>query len=273
MYILLSGRAPFGGEENKEIMENALRGEYDISEYPFTVLSSECLDLLIKLLTLNLKKRISAEEAVIHPWFEKFGSKKLLNDIKDERLIEQFIDNLKTYKSDSIIQETALAYLVHNFSLRDEIVNACKLFNQMDVSGNGKINKKDFYKFLSTKVKSKNLKEDVDMIFKNIDADNNGYIQLEEFIRAAVDKRNFLDEQCLRFAFRYFDKDGSGEITYNEIEEVFESSITDKRKVEEGLKQIINEVDLNDDGKISYSEFKHIMLKLLKRNIVEEDEY
>ena len=60
-------------------------------------------------------------------------------------------NNLKNYKSDSVIQETALAYLVHNFSQRDDILNACRLFNQIDVSGDGKINKTESYKGLSKK--------------------------------------------------------------------------------------------------------------------------
>jgi hypothetical protein len=45
-----------------------------------------------------------------------------------------------------------------------------------------------------------------------------------------------------------FDKDNSGEITFDEIESVFKESITDKTKVHEALKQIISEVDTNGDG-------------------------
>ena len=56
---------------------------------------------------------------------------------------------------------------------------------------------------------SDNLIQDVDQIFKKIDGDNNGYIEYEEFVRAAVDKQMFLNENILKFAFRYFDKDNS----------------------------------------------------------------
>ena len=100
---------------------------------------------------------------------------------------------------------------------------------------------------------------------KNIDMDNNGYIEYEEFVRAAVSKERFINENVLRFAFRYFDKDGSGEITFDEIEDVFKQSITDKAKVHESLKQIISEVDSNGDGIISFNEFSDIMKKMLKK--------
>ena len=216
---------------------------------------------------MELSKRISAEEALNHPWLQMNKSKELFNKIKDKDTIKKLINNLKAYKRDSIIQETALAYLVHNFPQMKDVVNACKLFNQIDVNGDGKINKNELLKGLQSKIKSDTLKKDVDTIFKNIDMDNNGYIEYEEFVRAAVSKEYFVDENVLRFAFRYFDKDNSGEITFDEIESVFKESITDKSKVHENLKKILREVDTNGDGIISFEEFANIMKKMLKKKI------
>ena len=174
------------------------------------------------------------------------------------------INNLKSYKRDSVIQETALAYLVHNFPQLKDVVNACKLFNQIDINGDGKINKKEFLNGLKSKINSNTLEKDVEQIFKNIDMDNNGYIEYEEFVRAAVSKEHFVNENVLRFAFRYFDKDDSGEITFDEIESVFKESVTDKANVHKALEQIIKEVDTNGDGIISFNEFADIMKKMLK---------
>jgi calcium-dependent protein kinase len=263
MYILLSGRPPFGGDNDNEIMKRVSTGRYDLTSSPFDKCSNEALALIKSLLVMDVNKRMSAEEALAHPWFKINKSKELFNQIHDTQLIQLFIDNLKSYKRNSVIQETALAYLVHNFSQREDIVNACKLFNQMDVSGDGKINQKELLKGLQSKINSDTLEKDVEMIFKNIDGDNNGYIEYEEFVRAAVDKESFLQENVLRFAFRYFDKDNSGEISYDEIKEVFEESVSDKCKVEQALTKIIKEVDVNGDGRISFEEFSWIMRKLL----------
>ena len=173
------------------------------------------------------------------------------------------INNLKKYKRNSIIQETALAYLIHNFPQIKGVINACKLFNQIDLDSDGKINKEELYKGLKSKIKSNTLKQDIDIIFKNIDMANNGYIEYGEFVRGAVSKEYFMDNRIIKFAFRYFDKDGSGKITYDEIEEVFQNSISDKTKVSESLKKIIAEVDTNGDGIISFNEFSNIMKKML----------
>ena len=265
LYILLSARPPFGGENDKEIMENVSIGKYDLQSSPFDKVSKSCIDLIQKLLIMDPKKRISAETALKHNWFKENKSKELFNQIKDESTLAKLISNLKAYKRDSIIQETALAYLVHNFPQMKDVVNACKLFNQIDVNGDGKINKQELLKGLQSKMRSPTLEKDVEQIYKNIDMDNNGYIEYEEFVRAAVSKEKFLNENVLRYAFRYFDKDGSGEITFDEIEDVFKQSITDKDNVHESLKKIISEVDANGDGVIDFNEFTYIMKKMLKK--------
>ena len=266
LYILLSARPPFGGESDKEIMENVSLGKYDLQSSPFNKVSKSCLDLIQKLLIMDPKKRISAQDALAHSWFKENKSKELFNQIKDENTLKKLLSNLKNYRRDSIIQETALAYLVHNFPQMKDVVNACKLFNQIDINGDGKINKEELLKGLQSKMKSPTLEQDVEEIYKNIDMDNNGYIEYEEFVRAAVSKEKFLSENVLKYAFKYFDKDNSGEITFDEIEEVFKESVSDKTKVHDSLKQIISEVDANGDGVIDFNEFVFIMKKMLKKN-------
>ena len=264
LYILLSGRPPFGGEDDQEIMENVKIGKYDIDCTPFNKASKSVIDLIQKLLIMDKNKRITAQEALNHPWFKEQKSKELYNQIKDENIIKILLNNLKTYKKNSVIQETALAYLVHNFPQMKDVVNACKLFNQIDINGDGKISEEELLKGLSTKIKSSTLKADVHQIYKNLDMDNNGFIEYEEFVRAAVSKEKFMSDNVLRFAFRYFDKDSSGEITFDEIEEVFKKSVANKENVREALLKIIKEVDINGDGNISFEEFSIVMRKMLK---------
>ena len=264
MYVLLTKKPPFNGEMTEEIIASIEKGEYDLKSPPFDKISKSALDLIQKLLNKDVEKRISAQEALNHPWFKEQQSRELYNEILDQNIVQKLLNNLKKYKKNSIIQETALAYLVHNFPQMKDVINACKLFNQIDLNGDGKITEHELYKGLCTKIKSDTLEEDVRNIYQKLDMDDDGYIEYEEFVRAAVSKEKFMGDNVLKFAFRFFDKDNSGKIDFDEIEKVFKKSVTDKDHVEEALNKIIYEADLNRDGKISFEEFSLVMKKMLE---------
>jgi calcium-dependent protein kinase len=265
LFILLSGEPPFNGYTDEEIMNNVKTGEYNLKSRKWDKVSKEAKELITHLLTVDVNKRYTAEQALNHTWFKTHKSKDMFNEIKDQTIVDKFIINLKQYKTQSVLQETALAYLVHNYSQMEDIVEACKLFNQFDTSMDGKVTKNELYKALAKKSKSKTLKDDVDIIFKNMDSDNNGYIQYEEFVRAAIDKKVFLNENVLTFAFNYFDIDKSGKITLDEIENIFKGNVV-KGSIRESLRTIIREVDANEDGKISFQEFVQVMTKLFNND-------
>ena len=72
-----------------------------------------CRELVALLLERDINKRIKADAALKHKWFEIYKSKEIRVNVEPE-VIENCINNLKKYKKSSEIQEVALAYLVHN---------------------------------------------------------------------------------------------------------------------------------------------------------------
>ena len=258
MFMLLSNKAPFGGKTDRDIIRNVLNGVYNKNFLKSC--SSTTLDLIGKLLEIDYKVRINADQAMNHHFFKQFEIKDLINDIEDESIIKKLIDNLKNYKCQSIIQETAMAYLVHNYPDLEDVENAIKLFNKIDINGDGKITSEILYKGIYKYINSDTLKNDILEIFDNLDRDHNNYIGYEDFIRAAVDKNIFLREDVLRFAFNYFDTNNTGEITYKSIATIFKDHLKSK-EVEQSLKKIVDEV--NQDGKIKYPEFCKLMKRIL----------
>ena len=63
-------------------------------------------------------------------------------------------------------------------------------------------------------------KEEVDRIFALVDVDHSGEIDFSEFVAASVNKENLMQEGKLKAAFEYYDKDGSGSISVDEIKDV-----------------------------------------------------
>ena len=50
LFIMLSGKPPFGGKGNKEIIENVLKGEYTFKSAVWEHISDSAKDLISKLL-------------------------------------------------------------------------------------------------------------------------------------------------------------------------------------------------------------------------------
>ena len=260
MFMLLSNKAPFGGRTDKDIIRNVLSGMYNKNFLKGC--SETTMDLIGKLLEKEYKIRINAEEALKHQFFKQFNIKSLLNDIEDKSIIRKLINNLKNYKCQSILQETAMAYLVHNYPDLEDVENACKLFNIIDVNGDGKITSEILYQGISKYMQTPDSKTEILEIFENLDRDHNNYIGYEDFIRAAVDKSIFLRKDVLKFAFKYFDVNNTGEITYTSISNIFKAHLK-SNEVEESLKKIMDEVDKDNDGKIKYPEFCKLMQNIL----------
>ena len=157
-----------------------------------------------------------------------------------------------------------MTYLVHNFPNLDEIKNINKIYYLLNKSKNGQLTKKEMKKYLSQYIPSTSQSElntKIDSIFSNIDNDNNGFIEFEEFARAGINKKIFLDEKVLHFVFDFIDKDLSGEITLHELKEVF--GLQHDSEAEKVLVNLIKEIDLDGNGRISFDEFKYMITHII----------
>ena len=57
-----------------------------------------------------------------------------------------------------------------------------------------------------------------------------------------------------------------GKLLLMKLKTFLKNSIPDKSKVHNSLTKIMNEVDINGDGKISFIEFCRVMKRMLKKN-------
>ncbi|WRX08621.1 Protein kinase domain - like 10 [Theobroma cacao] len=87
------------------------------------------------------------------------------------------------------------------------------------------------------------------------DIDNSGTIDYGEFLAATVHLNKLEREENLVSAFAFFDKDGSGYITIDELQQACkEFGLSDVH-----LDEMIKEIDQDNDGQIDYGEFAAMM--------------
>ena len=71
LYILLSGKPPFDGNDDKEIVNSVRIGQYSLAGPEWRNITAEAKDLIKKMLTYDANNRITAEQALNHSWIKK----------------------------------------------------------------------------------------------------------------------------------------------------------------------------------------------------------
>jgi len=256
MYILLCGYPPFNGPNDKIIFQRVLEGKFAFPEEDWSGISKQAKDMIKKMLSYDPAKRISTADSLQHEWFKikmapvaNVNSKKVLN-------------NLKNFRADFKFQKAVLLYIISFFDLKDEKDELLKTFKELDLDHDGQLTHDELMIGYSKTMGEEEARREVDRIFACIDVNNTGAIDFTEFLLATVDHKKLLSQERMTQVFKMFDTDGSGTIDRNEIKAFFSMS---ENNDEGFVKELIEEVDANGDGEISFQEFKDMMIKIISK--------
>ena len=220
--------------------------------------------MISSLLTVDPTKRLSAKQALRNPWIT--GSDEKLAGYDLGKNLEEFKKFNAKRKFKAAVKGVIAANMMKTFvggakatslerKLTEEDIGDLKeTFAMFDKDGGGTISMaelKGVMERLGTKVSDKELRE----IISTVDENNDGEIDLEEFIMMM--KKMPEKKEELREAFKTFDADGDGCTTRSELRRVmikFGQNLTDQE-----LGAVMLEVDKNRDGVISFSEFIEAM--------------
>lgn len=266
LFILLSGYPPIDGENDKDIMRNVKKGVFSFDSSEWEDISKEAKDLISKLLTYQPAYRISAEEALKHPWILKNCKQRShsnRNTNTTDKLPKISAETLKKFTSKQKLQQASIAFLVHQMSTNEVVKNLRNIFKQLDESGDGRLSHEELEKGYKRFFSDFLSEVEFDKLIHKLDQDNSGYIEYEEFLRATMDTESMLTEKNLQMAFDFFDKDGSGKLSADEIKGVL-GILNNDQESADLVTKIISEVDTNGDGEVSFDEFKNLMKKSIK---------
>jgi len=90
-YILLCGFPPFYGDTVPEIFEQIMEANFDYPEEYWGTVSKEAKDFINKLLVVDSDRRLTAADALRHPWLSSgsHGPGKTLNTAKFKELVTE----------------------------------------------------------------------------------------------------------------------------------------------------------------------------------------
>ena len=185
--------------------------------------SIEALDLLKKLLC-KADTRLSAKQALLHPWF------KLFSDTVPP-LLSLTLNNLTEFHYSSKFKQAVSTFLVTQCVHSYEITDLIEVFHYLDKNGDGKLSQEEMVSYYSENYETEEALEVVQKIITSIDSDNNGFIDYFEFLAATIDQNKLLSLENLEKAFSKLDLDGNGKISAFEIKSVLEGETESKENV------------------------------------------
>ncbi|PKA48150.1 Calcium-dependent protein kinase 17 [Apostasia shenzhenica] len=240
----------FDAESEHGIFKAILESPVDLKSDPWPSISEGAKDLVKKMLCKEPKNRLTAFEVLNHPWIKEDG------EAPDTPLDNAVLNRLKQFRELNKFKQVALRVIAGCLS-EEEIRGLKEMFKNMDADNSGTITAEELRQGLlqqGTKLSD----AEVEQLMAAADADGNGTIDYDEFITATMHINRMDKEEHLFAAFQYFDKDNSGYITKEELEQ----ALRDKGFYElKDIKEIISEADADNDGRIDYEEFVAMMRK------------
>lgn len=256
LYILLSGKPPFSGKEDKDILRKVHKGEYSMKGPEWDRVSVLAKKLIGKMLDYNPRTRISASEAMHDEWI-------ILNSSNNVTATDCLVglSNLQAFCAEQQLQHTVLAFIASNLLSTEESKQLTDTFQVLDRNGDGKLSKAELLEAYTQEFGLEEATRVVDKIMRQVDINGSGFIDYTEFLMASTKIETLLSKSNIEAAFRMFDKDDSGKISARELKELFCGQNTGAS--DSMWTEIIKEVDDNGDGEIDIAEFTEMLYKLL----------
>ncbi|CAN1303591.1 Calcium-dependent protein kinase 13 [Linum perenne] len=262
LYILLCGVPPFWAESEQGVAQAIIRGVIDFKRDPWPNISESAKSLVKAMLEPDPKVRLTAKQvlgianfsclmlmfSVEHSWLvnAKKAPNVPLGDVVRARL--------KQFSMMNRFKRKALR-VIADFLSGEEVEDIKEMFKKMDTDKDGIISIEELKAGL--RKQSKLAESEVQMLIEAVDTNGKGTLDYSEFIAVSLHLQRMANDEHLRKAFSYFDKDGNGYIEPEELRDaLMEDGADDCTDV---ANDIFQEVDTDKDGKISYEEFDAMM--------------
>lgn len=252
MYVLLTGKPPYKGHTEDSILHAVAKGTVDLTE--LATLSPDARDLVQKLLVKSMADRLSADQALAHPWVRKHRDSVLT----ESAVLSSALALMRSYHHTTKLKEAILTYIATQIMSHDDLKELKIAFQALDRNGDGKITSTELLNLYRATLGEAAAQQEAHNMVLNLDSNHNGVIDYFEFLKSCLDRKKHLSKTHLEAAFRSFDTDKSGTISRSELQAAMAGA---GEYSEEVWSALISEGDRNGDGELDLKEFSELILR------------
>ncbi|MES1910277.1 MAG: hypothetical protein MHM6MM_002902 [Cercozoa sp. M6MM] len=271
-FVMLFGFPPFFSDPrvttvspNKQIFRKIARGfcpqvrrGYGAWFPEGTPVSAAARDFISRLLVMDTAARLSADEALVHPWLTGEATTTPLRTVVLKQLVQ--------FNSKCRFKMAVVASFTDALS-DEQLQDLRTTFEQMDADGDGTITRQEMCVHMKQALQRSLTDAELEKIFANADFDGDGGLSYEELCMVSVARRLEAKEDRLWRAFRQLDVDGDGRISPEELKAVC-STQSEFSEFGAQVEALVKEVDTDGDGCVSFAEF----LEAFDRSFIDEAE-
>jgi len=227
------------------IQQATINNPMDCSKFP-----PGLRELVQRMAAKDFRKRPTAKEALADRYFATLSEQE-----ESEALDSGMIQNLIKAGSRTSAQNLIAMEIAESKNL-GQMKEMNKLFRQLDKDDDGSVGKDEAVEVL----RQCGLPEaSCQKVLENL-VGPDGKISYSEFMAKMISSQESLSSETLSSAFISIDKDHSGTLSRSEIQELMSDTHLAKLMEGRSADQILNEMDENGDGKVTFAEFRHAML-------------
>ncbi|KAG5626488.1 hypothetical protein H5410_011706 [Solanum commersonii] len=211
-YILLCGSRPFWARTESGIFRSVLRSDPNFEDLPWPSVSPDAKDFVKRLLNKDYRKRMTAAQALTHPWLRS-ESHPIPLDIFVYKLV-------KSYLHATPLKRAALKALSKALT-EDELVYLRAQFMLLEPSKDGRVSIENFRLALLGNATEAMRESRVHDILNAMTALSYKKLDFEEFCAAAISTYQLeaLEEweQIAAVAFQHFEQEGNRHVSVEEL--------------------------------------------------------
>ncbi|KAK4725581.1 hypothetical protein R3W88_028360 [Solanum pinnatisectum] len=248
-YILLCGSRPFWARTESGIFRAILKTDPNFDESPWPSLSSDAVDFVKRLLNKDYRKRLTAAQALSHPWLAGHHDVKIPLDMIVYKLV-------KAYVYSSSLRKTALRALAKTLTI-PQLAYLRDQFTLLGPSKSGLVALPNF-KMAVMKNSTDAMKDSRVFDFVNtVSVLQYRKLDFEEFCAASISVHQLEGmeswEQHARCGYEFFEKEGNRPIMIEEL--ASELGLSPSVPVHVVLQDWIR----HSDGKLSFLGFVRLL--------------